>query len=178
MDQKCFLDVDGVIADFVAGACEIHNAEYPYFQPQNMGIYEMEGLLGLTSIEFMEPMNKDFWAGLKPTQDAGDIVRLVEEKFGPKNVCLLTKPVHTPGCLEGKVLWIRHHFPQFLNRFLIGSASKAFCAAENTVLIDDHEKNVEAFTSAGGNGFLMPAPWNWKYNLPRLGELTAFLESL
>lgn len=178
MDQTCLLDVDGVLADFVAGACEVHNAEYPYTHPQNMGIYEMEGLIGLTSIEFMAPMSKDFWAGLKPTQDAHEIVKMVESKFGPENVALLTKPVPTPGCLEGKELWIRHHFPQFLNRFLIGSARKSFCAHENSVLIDDHEKNVKEFADAGGRGFLMPAPWNWKYNLPRLGELQAFLGSL
>lgn len=179
MDQalKCLLDVDGVLCDFAEGAAQIHGKENPYLHKKNHGIYEMEGLLGLTSIEFMEPMGLDFWASLRPTKDAHLIVRLLENHFGAENICLLTKPVPTPGCQEGKLIWIRHHFPQFLGRYLIGP-SKTFCAHPGAVLIDDHEKNVDSFIAAGGQAFLMPAHWNYKSELDRLVALADYLETL
>lgn len=175
--RKLFLDVDGVLADFTTGVCTFLNKPNPYNDLKNRGIYAMEGLLGMTSIEFLNRLDKHFWAGLMPTVDCYDILSMCEQKFGKENICLLTKPTPTPGCLEGKLLWIREWLPEYMEQVLIGSG-KHFCASRDAYLIDDHEANCEAFRAHGGNAYLLPALWNSKHNLPRIPNLQHYLETL
>ena len=45
----CFLDMDGVLADFVDGVCQAHDRAFPYDDPSNYGHFDIEPLWGMSS---------------------------------------------------------------------------------------------------------------------------------
>jgi 5'(3')-deoxyribonucleotidase len=157
----CFLDMDGVIADFATAACLAHGRISPYRQPENLGQFDMEKLWGISVEEFWKPINTPgFWYEIPKMPEADAIVALVEEFFG-KEVVILTAPSHNPHCYLGKRDWIARNFPQFKNRIIFAAASaKKFMAGEGRFLIDDRDKNLDQFAEAGGIPVCVPRPWN------------------
>lgn len=177
--MKLLLDLDGVLVDFVGGACRELGFEYPYDDPRNHLKYDIisvfnerkeDGTLrykpgeteGITAKDFWAPMGEDFWANLQPYRHMGEVVSFLEGIFGQENICLLTSPCETPGCTKGKMRWINDHLPAYSRRFLIGPA-KEFTARGN-LLIDDYEGNAQKFRGAGGFAWVFPQMWNsrWK----------------
>ena len=158
--MKVLLDLDGVLADFTGGMCRAHNRPDPWADGQNRGCYAMDELWGMTASEFWEPATEGFWAELEPTPGAFHLVRFLEEQVGAANICILSSPSLDPGCVPGKLRWIRRHLPEYSRRFLFGPR-KEFCAGTPShLLIDDHEANVKGFREAGGTAILFPRPWN------------------
>lgn len=168
--MKVLLDMDGVVSDLNGGACRLHGVSDPYNNHDNHGNYGIQKLMGIPAPEFWGAMGREFWANLEPTPHMKEYVNLLVKAFGGENICLLTSPVLTEGCYEGKMDWIRKHLPAFRRQFLVGP-SKNFCAHPGSLLIDDCEKNVLEFRDAGGNAFLVPGPWN-------LGHCTDPVEAL
>lgn len=152
--MKCLLDLDGVLVDFVGGAAKLHG-----FDPALAVRWDFMADVGLTQNQFWSPLGEDFWANLPWMPDGMRILAIVEKAFGPENVCLLTSPCDTDGCMQGKLRWIRKHLPVYNRRYLMGSA-KEFCASRDSLLIDDSDSNTTKFATAGGWGVLVPRPWN------------------
>jgi len=171
---KVLLDVDGVLANFIKGAYELHNKPDPYAKEENLGSYEIQDLLNIHGRAFWDLMGETFWANLDLMPNALEILEILESQYGSHNICLLTSPVKTPGCLRGKMRWIEQHLPEYSRRFLIGPA-KEFCAHQNSILFDDFHRNIEKFDHAGGNTFLIPAPWNAKHQETPVLALLNFL---
>jgi 5'(3')-deoxyribonucleotidase len=161
MIKKILLDLDGVLVDFVGGACELHGVDDPYAsgEADAAGEYDVIKLLGMRAQTFWAPMGYEFWANLKPYAHLRRVVDLAESAVGAENICILTSPPLTAGAVEGKMAWIRKHLPDYRRRFLVGPA-KEFCAAPDHLLIDDYQRNIDRFCGAGGQGLLFPAPWN------------------
>ncbi len=164
--MKAFLDIDGVLADFVAGALRAHG------RPPDTVVdcWDFDKKLGIEPGAFWGAFGEEFWAGLDKTAEADEIASLACRVFGDRNVCLLSSPCRTPGCLEGKRRWVDRHFPAFSRRLLLG-ACKEFCAGPGRVLIDDSDANVRAFRDAGGEVLLVPRPWNLLAGLDPLEHL-------
>lgn len=154
--MKALLDLDGVLVDFVSGAQRLHGQPVGPHLITDWDFYEG---WGLTPESFWAPMGEEFWAGLDWTAEGRSILAVVEAAVGRENVCLLTSPCDTPGCVEGKVRWIRRYLPEYRRRFLVGPA-KEYAAGPGRVLIDDSDANVIRFSAAGGNTVLVPRPWN------------------
>lgn len=182
MIRRVLLDMDGVLVDFLGGACRLHNKTYeglphdPDNQPEQKP-WDIEPLFEMTPPELWDPMGREFWANLDPLPHAFEVVDILTKRFGEENICLLTSPVRTDGCIDGKMDWIRKHLPQFKRQFLVGPA-KQFAASAQHVLVDDHAKNIEAFKDAGGHVFMFPAPWNHRYNEHALPALKRWVEAL
>lgn len=158
----CFLDMDGVLADFVGGACALMGVESPYARvPGRAGLCE---LLRMHKPTFYGLLQEGFWAHIKPTSECFDIVAAVEAAFGAERVCILTKPIDTRGCMEGKRAWLRKHLPEYAGRFLMGKP-KYFVAHPDAVLVDDDENNCDEFEAAGGHAILVPRLWNREFAL-------------
>ena len=160
--KKCFLDLDGVLIDFLAAALQFHGVSYSYDEyPYELGNYKNcpppHG--NLTRGEFWDAFDANFWAHLPWMHDGYQILAAVEGHFGKENVCILTSPTRNSECVAGKVEWIRRELPDYRKKFLVGP-TKAFCASSDSVLIDDVDRNVEAFKTAGGDTILVPRPWN------------------
>lgn len=158
----CFLDMDGVIADFVGGIHKAHNRPYAYDEPTNLGRWALEDIWGITLDEFWQHDSYEFWRNLELTHDAKEIVAVLESAFGRDNIALLTAPSPTDrGCLTGKRAWVECHFPQFSDRIIYAKA-KQYLAHPGAVLIDDKPANVDEFRRFGGQAVLVPRPWNWR----------------
>ena len=157
MLKTCYLDVDGILADFVSGALAAHGKTLPYAETR-WGFPEQIGFSGVDEPLFWLPLGYDFWRNLPLCPDAHNLVVAVESRFSDR-VVLMTSPCDTPGAVEGKVDWIRHHLPEYRRRFFVGPA-KHLAAAPCKLLIDDHDGNCDRFVAEGGNAWSPPRPWN------------------
>ena len=172
--MKILLDMDGFLVDFVGGVCRWHTVPNPYDNPKNHGIYDIEKVIGIHGAEFWNPLGEEFWATLEPMPQMLEIIDIFTRLYGQDNLCLLTQPILTPGCIDGKMRWIKKYLPAFRRRFLIGPA-KEFCAHADSILFDDSERNISKFEAAGGNALLVPGLWNRKHNLDPLEEVRRFI---
>ncbi len=155
MRPVCLLDLDGVLVDFVGGALSLHGKHVPPSEVR----WDFLTQIGLEPADFWRPLGRSFWAGLPWTAEGRELLDVVEDVFGPENVCLLTSPCATPGCCEGKLDWVARELPAYRRRVLVG-ACKHLVAGPGKLLLDDHDANVEAFREAGGSAILVPRPWN------------------
>jgi len=154
-----YLDMDGVLVDFVTGISRQHNRPNPYDDPQNHGKYNMEELWGITADEFLRPCGFDFWANLPPMEDFQDYKTLPVHG-------ILTRPTstNTEECRAGKLAWVRRHWPEMSGRVYF-EREKARYAARGVILIDDDDKNIESWRTSGGIGVQVPRPWNSLHDL-------------
>lgn len=166
MKSTIFLDMDGVLVDFAGGALQAHNKELDY-ENISWGFYEQ---VGLTEAEFWKPLGYDFWRTLSWTMEGKLLLTALEQLVGEENVILLTSPCETPGCIDGKMAWIKREMPSYTRRFLIGPPKYAL-AAPGKVLVDDYPGNINKYVKAGGHGVLVPRPWN---DLNNLAHKTGF----
>jgi hypothetical protein len=97
---------------------------------------------------------------------------------GTENICILTNPRPEPGCIPGKLAWIRDYLPPWLHdQYLIGKP-KHLCAYPEALLIDDCDKNVNAFRKHGGEAILVPRPWNSLHGIDAMEHLHAHFLNL
>ena len=176
--MKIFLDMDGVLSNLVAsvvdvfpireGAREfidrwrrknpgkydlaprIHEAIPKDIRPEEFSVDDLWKQIDQKGIDFWRdvdryPWTDDLWRGCKAI--AGD------------DVFISSSPTRSADCVAGKAAWLREEFSIGPNRYMLGSR-KDLLAAPDRVLVDDAEKNVDAFRDAGGHAILFPGPWN------------------
>lgn len=160
--ESIFLDMDGVLADFVGAVCKAHNRPDPYLDKANLGIFWFDKIWGMSQKDFFEPCNFDFWRKLEPTREYFRIVQWAVSKVGTDNVAILTSPSQNHGCVEGKREWIKEHIPVLAGNIIFTSAKK-FMSGAGRHLVDDADHNVEAWVKSGGSATLLPRPWNTKH---------------
>lgn len=169
-----FLDMDGVLVDFMSGALKAHGAGR---ERLTRGEWDFAKCLGLTQEEFWAKCKgHSYWEGLLPLHDWLDILDVVRNAAGFDRVWLLSSPSHDPGCLSGKYAWLGLHLPGY-QRKLILAPDKRPLARPGALLIDDSETNCAGFRAAGGEAFLFPRPWNHLHAEAHLG-LDALLLTL
>jgi len=182
MIDRILLDLDGCLVDFLGGVCEFHDKTYdghPH-DPDNQTeqkTWNIEPLFQMTAPQLWNPLGYEFWLNLEPLPWCHEVIAILNAKFGENNVCLLTSPIRTDGCIDGKMAWIRKHIPQFRRQFLVGPA-KQFAASPRHCLVDDHHKNIESFKDAGGHGFLFPAPYNHRFKEHPVDALREWVAAL
>jgi hypothetical protein len=155
--MQIFLDLDGVIRDFVAGAIKHFELKATYEDVIHYNwLYErVKKVYGLSKIGFWESLDRDFWLSLPLTDYALEMLALML----PYKPTILTAPtLNSAGPTQA---WIRKNLPDYFHdkRYLIGPA-KASCAHKGALLIDDKGGNISSFIAAGGYGLLFPRPWN------------------
>ena len=176
--MKCFLDMDGVLVDFMKGAHEFHRLPYSMkAYPYEFGVWDNcpPSTSELSTQEFWDSLDEEFWANLDWMPDGNAILQYTESFFGVKNICLLTSPTRCPRSVSGKLLWIQKNLPRYKRQFLIGPP-KHFCAHNNAVLIDDSDRNINSFVEHGGTGVLVPRPWNSEYMDRKESLLSTYLK--
>lgn len=154
--KRCFVDVDGVVADLHTPLCEAFSFDHEKWP---LGEFDLSKVFGVhpNAVWTGHLRSAAFWSKLPPLPWAGELERLFTNAFGASNVCFLTQPINAPGCYEGKALWLEANFPQ--HPFLMGT-DKSICASDDALLIDDSEENVRSFEVRGGQTILVPRPWN------------------
>lgn len=166
--KRICLDVDGVLNRLHCSLMAL--AGFPNFTddqyPKGIGFEIVEainvlaGFQKYTNSSFWNSVPRSLWATCPKSFECDLILDQAERLVGRDNIILLTSPTRDPDCVAGKMEWIYSHMPKWLHRkFLIGP-QKQFCARPDTLLIDDADKNVEAFRESGGLALLVPRPWN------------------
>lgn len=169
MQPRCFIDLDGVLADFVRAALQVHGRTIADIPP---GTYELEKVWGLTGGEFWEPLRgAAFWSNIDQTPEALQIMHVARACFGQDNIAILTAPSQDPECYWGKKLWVRANFPDLEGRLIFATpGTKQFFSSPINTLMDDRDSNIEEWRAAGGQGVLVPRPWNKDHQLDTLKE--------
>ncbi len=165
--KHIFLDMDGVLTDFVSAALRVHdrNEALDAWPP---GERDIPKVLGISRGEYwrkIDAQGVDFWSQLEAYSWVPLLIDEVQQ-FAPWSI--LTAPSLAPHSSQGKIIWLRNYFPKVKGRafsdFLIGN-QKHLLAQPGHILIDDAEANVDAFQAAGGHAILFPAIWNRNYQV-------------
>lgn len=163
--------MDGVLTDFQRGACELFNIPNPYLNPDNLGKYEITELINIPKSKFYDAMGRAFWTGLHWTTYGKAILTEILRHVDESQVTLLTSPIFTDGCMEGKLDWIQREMPRWSRRWFMGGA-KWTIAAPGKLLIDDYDFNVNNWithpiskTPTGGHAIMVPLTSNKLHKL-------------
>ena len=158
MTPVIFFDLDGVLADFMSAALRVHGSEIPMDQigwdfPTQMGFRDSH------DPKFWNRLGYEFWEDLPIYDDGHQLLCEAEGMVGSTNIAFLTAPCSTDGCAQGKIDWVRKHFPKYRRQLFIGAAKHMY-ASPTKILVDDHDLNVKSFVEAGGHAVLVPRPWS------------------
>lgn len=163
MAKKVFVDLDGVMVDFITGVLKLHDVPYVDFS-EFKGTYALTKILNMTPMDFWKHIdqNESFWENLEKTEEADEIINFLEQHTDPKNIFFLSSPSRNPDCHHGKAKWIWKYYPKYLTRLIL-TGHKQFLADRDRLLIDDNDEHCNKFKEAGGRALLFPRPWNTKY---------------
>ncbi len=152
------LDMDGVVVHhFInlgrAAGIDVSRDTWPAGKG---GIKDITGLDKATFDAMVMAGGAALWADMAPFSWFQTFFAALEE-IAP--VYYLSSPEYGPGCVAGKVQWIEKHHGRAFDRYIL-TTHKTLLARPGAVLIDDTQKNVDTFISAGGNAILFKQPWN------------------
>ena len=155
---KWFLDMDGVLLDFVSAIHKKFDKEYRYGVPLEWEFFE-QWSPPVAFKDFDAVCDIDFWATLPWMHDGREILREVRKRIEPDDeFYLLTTPMPNPGSWTGKALWVEKNLPEW--KLIVTNAPKRLLASDDAILIDDKDENIQEFVAAGGRGILVPRLWN------------------
>lgn len=168
--MKIYLDLDGVLTDFNGALHKALGLEFDYNNwPYTPGLWmyfdEIPNKIKLHDIN--SRCHEGFWYNMPWMHDGQEILKMLEARYDPKDIYLLTCPMPNPGSWIGKFKWVRKNMPGYENRLIVTRAPKSLFADMfdgPALLIDDRDKNVEEFREVGGHAVLVPRPWNNSYH--------------
>ena len=155
--MQIYLDMDGVLADFDQGvfdALGVSLGDIPDEQMQR----EVSQVPG-------------FWDNIPPMPDMLEIWEFIK----PYNPFILSATANwdRERCTASKKWWISKYLPEFdQSRLLLVRRSEkqnyATCETGSNLLIDDYEKNINEWISAGGWGILHVSAKQTKQTFPNV----------
>ena len=157
MPLNILLDMDGVLADFNAGAIEATGIPITTDQITTWDWFEPY----MTADEFYKCINSRmyFWDDLPVYPWAHELLEVCRS-FG--SVYFASSPGMGDEAATGKLNWLRRHgFLQYRDMNYMLGHDKWLMANPGNVLIDDSVEQVSKFHGAGGQTILFPQPWNW-----------------
>lgn len=152
-NNSIFLDMDGVLTDFVKSAlARTGLMAVPYKDTQSYNWYNQY----MSSNAFWGQLEgADFWAELEPLPWALPLIDAVE-RYDPEYM-ICTSCSLDPACPSGKMLWLRDHLGLSPKRTVMLN-NKSLLAAPDRVLIDDTPIKVSNWVKAGGRATLLVHP--------------------
>ncbi|MCK5138651.1 MAG: hypothetical protein KAQ85_02310 [Thermodesulfovibrionia bacterium] len=141
--QKLYLDLDGVLANFDKGFHAIAKRS-------PVGFEDKHGTDAFWKTVYENPT---FFQDLEPYPYLMNLIDLCAG-HSVEPLCILSAPskVNTPLCMIQKRLWVDKHLsPKFPAIF---TKDKYKYAAPNTLLIDDHQRNLTKWEAEGGVPYL------------------------
>jgi hypothetical protein len=153
-EYTIYCDMDGVLVDF------------------DLGYQELTGITSqqadANGVEaFWSPLSKagaKFWITLKWMSDGKQLWSYIK-KYNP---ILLSAPSREESSRLGKRVWVKRELPDV--KLILKSASqKQQYASPTSILIDDRQKNINQWNTAGGVGILHTNTANTIKQLKQLG---------
>lgn len=161
---KIYVDMDGVLADFVDGVNRILGLNYSDEKYKNDPKYRdmMWKAVKKYSLE-----GGQLWSELNLMPDAKQLWSYVE-KYDPEILTASGDPKW--GAEEQKRQWVPWMVGSDITVHVVRqSAMKAQFAEPNAILIDDQPKSINPFVEAGGIGILHTSAANTIKELKKLG---------
>lgn len=161
-DKVIYVDMDGVLADFVEGFINIHDREdlmEKFKQDTWPTTWNFDNEFGPldTWWDKIDAVGELFWEYLNTYWWTNKLLMEIGATGIPWYVC--TTPRMTKTCVAGKFLWLDHMLGVG-NFKMIQIEDKWRLAHEKALLIDDNDKNCNKFHKAGGQTCLFAQPWN------------------
>lgn len=145
--KRIFLDMDGVLADFLRGV----------EQPEYIGHPLTNDDKGHTEYDNRkeELTNKRLFANLPPMADMYDLIAYVKHCDVPWEILTAAGEVNRELVVYDKCEWIKRYVhPTIPVTCTFTGSQKAAYAFKGSVLIDDRKKNIDAWVKAGGIGIV------------------------
>lgn len=169
MIEQIFVDMDGVLVDFVSTAMQVHGGKYDAASwPAKE--WSIARVLGITEEAFWQTIDewgRDFWEHLAEYSWAAGLLEACSTIAA--SVAILSSPSRSPDCHAGKKSWMDRHCQDY-PLILCNAAQKHLLARPDRLLIDDNDDNVRRWCEAGGKAILFPQPWNEGYRLALEGQ--------
>lgn len=158
--ERIFLDMDGVLVDFVGGVLKLFGKE-DLLETWPPGEYNLGAVLGLSLNKIWRKIDDApcWWQGLESYAWASNLRDVCLYYDVP--VTIATSPSRSPWSASGKVQWIQSFLGKRFRNYII-TPDKSLLSRPGAVLIDDSDANCKAFdtVSNGGVAVTFPRPWN------------------
>jgi len=154
MTDTIYLDMDGVLCDFVTPALKLVGVDA---KRSDVTDWDIPKALGIDHDVFWEPLlaaPANWWIRLPVYEWTNALLYAARRHTDEK--ALVTTPI-SPASAAGKWLWGRLHAPVFM---FFTAQDKSFYAQPNSLLVDDCPANIDAWRAAGGKAILFPQSWN------------------
>ena len=162
-DYKVYVDLDGVLADFIHGLNNLLNKDYSEEKYNSNPKYRKEMWDAVN--EYSRKGGK-LWAELKLMSDAKELWDYVE-KYNPE---ILSSCGGDDGARKQKPIWVEQHFGKNIKVNIVDkSILKYKHATPDSILIDDSKKSIDPWVAAGGIGILHTSTKNTINELKKLG---------
>lgn len=159
-----YVDLDGVFADFTSAACQVHAHPHHYVSHWDF-FTDWTGEDGepMTEEQFMGAIHArgdNFYRFMvKPYSWVPEMLDLITK--ADKWAIVTSAPSHYHG-FAAKKIWVDKYLQPFVKDpiEIIVCTNKWRLATQDTLLIDDYDRNLGAFDSVGGHILPFPQPWN------------------
>jgi hypothetical protein len=131
--------------------------------------------------EFWNAIPRDLWATAPLAPEWDYLIKRSAQLVGKENVLLASTPTKCPEAHAGKVDWINTYMPKWMHRQYFITPRKWHLANSASLLIDDHDLNIEKFREEGGQALIVPRPWNNSHGIasaPRTTLLSPVMQHL
>lgn len=182
-----FIDMDDVLVNYAHNVAKHFGfGMEEFYERWPKGVYELYHAVGKPDKEVWDIVRKlppEFWETMpefswsRQLWDHCNSIAYTE---------VLTAPVNCEGCLCGKWRWLQNFTKEeSFDRYHIAKR-KDKCGQWNHILIDDKEKNIDAFAKKGGQTILFPSHGNrlhplrkdpMAYALPEIAKAVKMIEA-
>lgn len=160
--SKLYVDLDGVLADFVTGVKKL----VPDYTEAK---YEQDSKYRNKMWDAVRKHSKDggrLWEDLPLMPDALTLWNYVK-KYNPEILTATGDPKYNAE--EQKRKWVKKHLGNVKINFVQRAADKAQYATNGDILIDDKQKATKPWIDAGGQGILHTSAENTIKQLKKIG---------
>jgi 5'(3')-deoxyribonucleotidase len=143
--KRIFVDMDGVLADFNTGVETLTGREFPNTDAGHND-YDLRK---------EELTNKRLFRNLPPMPDMYDLIAYVRHTGLPWEILTAAGVINRELVVFDKNEWIREYVsPSVVVTCTMTGSQKGMFAIKGSVLIDDRQKNLDAWEKHGGIGIL------------------------
>lgn len=173
MITAIYLDMDGVICDFVSAALQLHKKDPSRVRETwPRGKYDaLPSLCGWKSEKrFWDLIDansvdvtyntRSFWIDRVEAYPWADRLWDICEARAP--TWILTSPSRSAWSAYGKIQWLKNWKGEKFRQYVI-APEKHHIARPHALLIDDNPRNIRAWGKRGGAAILFPRLWNERY---------------
>lgn len=160
---KLYVDMDGVIADFMAGVRTELNFDVEEARLETDSKYRNQFW---KAIRAHSKAGGEIWRHLPQMSDAMVLWNYVKQ-HNPTILTAAGDPMY--NATPQKHAWVKEHLGNVPVIVTAKSAEKAQYAEPNAILIDDRQKSIQPWTAAGGIGIFHTSAQDSINQLKKLG---------